>query len=261
VGPDISARYLLRNFDAVFLAVGSLAPRDLTVPGRDLGGIHMALPFLTQQNRRNAGDRIPPQDSIAAEGKHVVVVGGGDTGADCVGTSRRQGALSVTQIELLPRPPEQRPPENPWPTWPQILRSSSSHEEGCDRFWSVMTVEFAGEGGHVSALRAVKLDWSEPDGAGRRRFVEQPGSEFTLKADLVLLAMGFLHVEHGPLVQELGLALDERGNVAADGNHMTTAGGVFAAGDCVTGASLVVRAINLGRRVAESVDAYLCALG
>ena len=257
VGHDISARYLLRNFDAVFLAVGSQTPRDLTVPGRDLEGIHMAMTFLTQQNRRNAGDVIPLDESITAEGKHVVVIGGGDTGADCVGTSLRQGASSVTQIELLPRPPGERPADNPWPTWPQILRTSSSHEEGCERLWSVLTKELVGDGGRVTALRCVQLDWSEADPTGRRTFAEKPGSESELRADLVLLAMGFLHVEHGPLVDELGLEVDQRGGIAVDGRHMTSEAGVFAAGDCVCGASLVVRAIDVGRRVAADVDRYL----
>ncbi|MGE5247106.1 MAG: glutamate synthase subunit beta [Verrucomicrobiota bacterium] len=256
-GVDVSAAYLKRSFDAIVLAAGATVPRDLAVTGRDLSGIYFAMEFLKQQNRINAGDTIPPEERISAEGKHVVVIGGGDTGSDCIGTSRRQGAASITQIELLPRPPEQRLPTNPWPTWPTVLRTSSSQEEGCDRLWSIQTKAFVGEEGKVRMLRCVKLDWSEPDAAGRRTFRETPGSEFELRADLVLLAMGFVHVEHGPLVRDLGVALDPRGNIVTDGNLMTTVPGVFAAGDAAMGASLVVRAIDTGRRAAEGVLRYL----
>jgi NADPH-dependent glutamate synthase beta subunit-like oxidoreductase len=244
-------------FDVVILAVGAGTPRDLKVPGRQLAGINFAMDFLSQQNRRNAGEVIPLDAQISAQGKRVVVIGGGDTGADCVGTSRRQGAEDVCQIELLARPPEERRPDNPWPTWPTILRSSTSHEEGCQRVWSVQTKEFLGHEGRVRGMRCVQLDWSEPDAAGRQAFREVPGSEFELKADLVVLAMGFAHAEHGPLVEEVGPVTDARGNVAVDANFMTRAAGVFAAGDCVTGASLVVRAIALGREVAGAVDHYL----
>jgi glutamate synthase (NADPH/NADH) small chain len=256
-GVDVSAAYLRRTFDAVVLATGATVPRDLPVPGRELGGIRFAMDFLTRQNRANAGDAIPEADRISARGKRVVVVGGGDTGSDCIGTSRRQGAASITQIELLPRPPEERLPTNPWPTWPATLRTSSSQEEGCERMWSIQTKAFAGERGQVRTLRCVKLDWPEADAAGRRTPREIPGSEFELPADLVLLAMGFVHVEHGLLVRELGVAVDPRGNVVADGNLMTSVPGVFGAGDAVTGASLVVRAFDLGRRAAEGADRYL----
>ena len=256
-GVDISAEYLRRSFDAIVLAGGATVPRDLPVPGRTLGGIRFAMEFLTQQNRRNAGDAIPEAEEISAAGKHVVVIGGGDTGSDCIGTSRRQGAASITQIELLPMPPENRPPTNPWPTWPIILRTSSSQEEGCERKWSVQTKEFLGEGGNVRKLSCVKLEWSEPDPAGRRTFREIPGSAFELRADLVLLAMGFVHVEHGPLVRDLDVTIDPRGNLASDGNCMTNVPGVFGAGDAVRGASLVVHAINLGRLAAEGVNRYL----
>jgi len=260
-GVDVSGRYLRRIFDAILLAAGATVPRDLSVPGRELPGIHFAMDFLTQQNRRNANDPIPPGAEITAKGKHVVVIGGGDTGSDCVGTSRRQGALSITQIELLPQPPPQRTLYNPWPTWPLIMRTSSSHEEGCERLWSVQTKEFLGDPGRgVTALRCARLEWSEPDAAGRRSCREIPGSEFTLPADLVLLAMGFLHVEHEPLVKDLGLAVDPRGNLVVDAGFMTTAPGVFAAGDAVQGASLVVRAIDQGRRAADGVDRYLRGL-
>jgi NAD(P)H-dependent glutamate synthase small subunit len=261
VGRDISARYLLRTFDAMVLAVGSRQPRDLDVPGRDLDGIHFAMDFLTQQNRCNAGEVVPADERITAGGKRVVVIGGGDTGSDCVGTSVRQGAREVCQVELLPEPPASRAPDNPWPLWPDVLRTSTSHEEGCRRLWSVATQEFMGRQGRVSGLRCVRIEWSEPDESGRRSFEEVPGSRFELDAELVLLAMGFVHMEHGPLVEELHVATDACGNVAADERFMTATPGVFTAGDCVTGASLVVHAISLGRRVAESVDEYLARNG
>lgn len=256
-GRDVSPRYLTRAFDAVLITAGARVPRDLDVPGRDLAGIHFAMDFLSQQNRLNAGDSIPPDELITAAGKNVVVIGGGDTGSDCIGTSRRQGAADICQIELLPKPPDERTPDNPWPTWPLVLRTSTSHEEGCKRLWSILTKEFLGKDGHVTGLRCAELEWSEPDENGRRTFKEIPGSEFELKADLVLLAMGFLHVEHGPLVSGLGLQVDGRGNIVVDENGMTSAQGVFAAGDTISGASLVVRAIDSGRRVAAGVDRYL----
>jgi NAD(P)H-dependent glutamate synthase small subunit len=256
-GVDVSAAYLRRSFDAIVIAAGTAVPRDLDAPGRDLSGIHIAMDFLKQQNRMNAGDAIPSDECISAKGKHVVVIGGGDTGSDCIGTSRRQGAASITQVELLPKPPDIRLPMNPWPTWPVILRTSTSHEEGCERMWSIQTKECRGEDGKVRSLGCVKLDWSEPDASGRRSFREIPGSEFELKADLVLLAMGFLHVEHGPLVKDLGLTVDPRGNIVADGNLMTSVPGVFGAGDAVMGASLVVWAIDMGRRAAAGVDRWL----
>ncbi len=256
-GVDLSARYLRRTFDAILIAAGAREPRDLDAPGRELSGIHFALDYLTQQNRRNAGDVVPDDIAISAAGKHVVVIGGGDTGSDCVGTANRQGAASVTQIELLPRPPDERPPDNPWPTWPFICRTSTSHEEGCERIWSVLTKECLGEDGRVRALRCVRLEWSEPDETGRRSFSEIEGSEFELKADLVLLAMGFLRVEHGKLVQDLNLETDARGSLKVDPRFMTSCEGVFAAGDAVQGASLVVRAIQMGRLAAAEVDAYL----
>ncbi|HEX9191774.1 MAG TPA: glutamate synthase subunit beta [Candidatus Deferrimicrobiaceae bacterium] len=256
-GVDASAAYIRRTFHAILLASGATVPRDLPIPGRDLPGIHFAMDFLTLQNRINAGDAIPEGERISAEGKHVVIIGGGDTGSDCIGTSRRQGAASITQIELLPKPPVSRMPTNPWPTWPVVLRTSTAQEEGCEREWSVQTKEFAGENGRVNKLRCVRLDWSEPDAAGRRTYREIPGSEFEIPADLVLLAMGFVHVEHGPLVRDLGVKTDPRGNVVTDRNFMTSVPGVFGAGDAVIGASLIVRAIDLGRRAAEGLDRYL----
>jgi len=256
-GADISVRYMRRTFDAVLIAAGARAPRDLSLPGRDLAGIHFAMPFLAQQNRRNAGEAIPRDQEIIARDRDVVVIGGGDTGADCVGTARRQRARDIVQIELLPEPPQDRPPDNPWPTWPRTLRSSSSHEEGCTRLWAVGTREFVGEGGAVRKLRCVKLDWSPPDAAGRATFTEIPGSEFELEADLILLATGFVRIEHGPLIEDFGLEVSERGSLRVDAGFMTTARGVFAAGDSVLGASLVVRAIDLGRKAAAAMDRFL----
>ena len=255
-GADISVRYLRRSFDAILLATGASVPRDLPVPGRELRGIHFAMEFLTQQNMRNAGEA-PPGEPIGAAGKSVVVIGGGDTGSDCIGTSRRQGAREIRQLEILSTPPGERVPGNPWPTWPNVLRTSSSHEEGCSRDFAVATREFAGENGAVKGLRCVRLDWSGTDASGRPSFREIPGSEFTIEADLVLLAMGFVHVEHGPIVRDLGIAVDSRGNLALDEELMTSAPGVFAAGDCAMGASLVVRAIDQGRSSAAAVDRYL----
>jgi NAD(P)H-dependent glutamate synthase small subunit len=250
VGEDLSAGYLLRHFDAVLVAAGSRVPRDLPLPGRELKGIHFALDFLAQQNKRNAGDPIPEESAIHAGGKNVVVVGGGDTGADCVGTSRRQGAASITQIEILPQPPEKPDPTNPWPEYPRIFRTLTAHEEGCERLWSVGTLEFVGDGeGNVKTLKCAKVE----------NFKPIPGTEFDLKAELVLLAMGFLHVEYGKFLKEMGVAVDGRGNLLVDANFMTSAPGIFAAGDCMKGQSLVVHALNIGRQAGRAVDAYLRA--
>jgi glutamate synthase (NADPH) small chain len=257
IGTDVSARYLRRRFDAVCITAGARLPRDLGIPGRGLDGIHFAMTYLVQQNRRNAGDTIDRADEILARGKDVVVVGGGDTGADCVGTARRQGAKSITQIELLPEPPAERPADNPWPTWPLTLRSSSSHEEGCTRLWSIQTKEFTGAGTHVRLLKCSRLEWGPPDATGRRTPKPIAGSDFDLKADLVLLALGFLHIEHGPIVEELDLAVDGRGNLIVDSAYQTNVPGVFGAGDSVAGASLVVRAIAQGREMAVAVDGFL----
>ncbi|MEW6439336.1 MAG: glutamate synthase subunit beta [bacterium] len=258
-GVDVSVRYMRRSFDAILITAGAGVPRDLAVPGRGLAGIHQAMDFLTQQNRRNQGWLVRPENVITARGKKVVVLGGGDTGSDCIGTARRQGARDIVQIEILPQPPPERAPDNPWPTWPRVLMTSSSHEEGCTRMWSVATKAFEseGDGRAVKRLRCVKLDWSAPDDQGIRRFQEAPGSELCVEADLVLLALGFLSVEHGPLVRDLDLSRDERDNIRIDGNFRTSAPGVFAAGDAVTGASLVVRAIDQGRLAAGAVDRYL----
>jgi NAD(P)H-dependent glutamate synthase small subunit len=251
-GTDISVQYIRHHFDAVLIAAGAAVPRTLNLPGQKLQGVHFAMEYLKQQNRLNAGNTVPTEERIEAGGKDVVVIGGGDTGSDCVGTARRQGALSITQIELLPEPPGERRPENPWPTWPSVMRTSSSQEEGCERMWSVMTKEMAGVGGKVKALKCVKLEWTSPD-----RFREISGSDFELKADLVLMALGFLHVEHGPIIKDFGIHVDKKGNIAADGNAMTSAPGVFSAGDSVLGASLVVKAIDQGRKAAKGIDRYL----
>mgnify|MGYP006277367185 CR=1 FL=1 len=255
VGVDISVRYLQRSFDGVVITAGATVARDLDVPGRDLQGVHYAMDFLTQQNRRVAGDEVR-ESPISAKDKHVVVIGGGDTGSDCVGTSIRQGARSVTQIELLPLPPKERIPRNPWPEWPNTLRTSSSHQEGCEREWAVMTKGFNGKNGAVQALQAARLEWKQ-DNHGTWKMNEIVKSDFRLNADLVLLAMGFLYVEPGPLVQDYGLDLDSRGNVIVDRHFMSSVPGVFAAGDAVLGASLVVRAIFQGRQAAAGLDAYL----
>jgi glutamate synthase (NADPH/NADH) small chain len=260
VGGDISGRYLRRMFDAVCLAMGAGKPRPLSVPGSDLPGVHFAMEFLTQQNRRLAGDPAAALGpTISAEGKHVVVVGGGDTGSDCVGTSIRQGAASVTQIEILPMPPAaRRNPETPWPFWPKIMRTSSSHEEGCRRRWSILTKALLpGLDGGVGRLSGCEVDWVQ--GAKGWQMRERPGTEFEIRAELVLIAMGFLHVVHEGLIGQLGLGVDSRGNLVVR-NRMTSESGVFAAGDTVRGASLVVHAINEGRQAAAAIDKYLLAV-
>ncbi len=255
VGVDMPARSLVDEYDAVVLAGGSEQPRDLDVPGRDLDGIHFAMEFLAQQNRRVAGDAV--EDGISAKGRHVVVIGGGDTGSDCIGTAFRQGALSVTQLEILPRPPEKPDKLLTWPYWPNRLRTSTSQEEGAVREWCVSTKAFKGEGGRVTALQAVRVEW-EKDENGRWQMREVPGSEFELKADLVLLAMGFVHPVHDGLLKELGVALDERGNVrAGTEDYQTSIPKVFSAGDMRRGQSLVVWAIREGRQAARAVDLYL----
>lgn len=257
VGVDISAAELLAGVDAVLLTGGSTIPRDLPVPGRELKGIHFAMEYLTQQNRINAGDYIPPEQRITAEGKRVAIIGGGDTGADCLGTAHRQGAVEVYQIELLPKPPAQRDElTQPWPTYPTILRTSSAHEEGGIRDWSINTKWFEGdEHGNVKRLHAVRLEWYT-DSSGRRQFREIPGSEFSLDVDLVLLAMGFLHPQHDGLLDALGVEYDARGNVKTV-NYATSVPGVFAAGDMRRGQSLIVWAIAEGREAAHYVDKYL----
>jgi len=250
VGVDVAAQQLVAEFDATVLSGGAENPRDLPVPGRELDGVHFAMEFLPQQNKAVAGDKIP--DQILATGKHVVVIGGGDTGSDCVGTSNRHGAKSVTQFELLPQPPEQENKPLIWPYWPVKLRTSSSHEEGCQRDWAVATKRFEGKNGKVEKLIAARVEWKD----GRMR--EIPGSEFEMKADLVLLAMGFLGPLQSGLLRELGVAKDARSNVMADTeNYRTSLPKVFAAGDMRRGQSLVVWAIREGRQCARAVDAFL----
>ncbi|MBN2860411.1 MAG: glutamate synthase subunit beta [Sphaerochaetaceae bacterium] len=251
VGRDISAHYILSKFDAVAITSGTPLARDLAIPGRELKGIHLALEYLTQQTRIVLGDTVCDNEYIDARGKHVVVIGGGDTGSDCVGTSIRRGAASVTQIELLPKPPENRIDTNPWPEWPATLRTSSSHEEGVERLWSILSKEFLGKDGQVKQLSCVRLEWEG------RQFREKPGSEFLLDADLVLLSMGFVPYKESPLVKEFGLSLDDRGSISVSSDYQTSVDKIFAAGDATTGASLVVRAIDHGRRCAEGIDTFL----
>jgi glutamate synthase (NADPH/NADH) small chain len=258
VGVDISASDLRRDFDAVLLCVGSEQPRDLPVEGRALAGIHFAMEFLTQQNRRVAGSGPEASEEILATGKHVVVLGGGDTGSDCVGTALRQGAKSVTSFELLERPPDERSPTTPWPQWPLLFRSSSSHEEGGQREFAVLTQGFAGLENRVASLRATRVRFGERDASGRAAMAEIPDSAFEIPGDLVLLAMGFTGSRCTPLLEGLGVALDERGNIAADPRAFATREpGVFAAGDCRRGQSLVVWAISEGREAARAVDLHL----
>ena len=256
VGFNVSVEELRANFDALVLAGGATQARDLPVPGRELDGIHFAMEYLPQQNRRVAGDTITEKE-ITAKGKHVVILGGGDTGSDCHGTALRQGALSVSSWELLPKPPAERTDSMPWPYWPMILRTSSSHEEGGMRDWSVNTKRFSGRDGKVETLHAVRLEFGPPDASGRRPMSEIPGSEFEVKADLVLLALGFLGPQKSGMIEQLGLKLDPRGNVFADQNYMTSIPGIFSAGDMRRGQSLVVWAITEGRQAARGVDKYL----
>ena len=269
IGEDISARYLRGTFDVVLLAVGAGEPRDLQVPGRELSGIHFAMDYLTRSNRALAGEigeGMNPREYrgatnpreyrgaeiISARGKSVLVIGGGDTGSDCVGTANRQGARSVCQYEILPRPMEWKEPWNPsWPLWPNILRTSSSHEEGCDRDWAISTTRFEGAGGRVKEAHLARVVWST------ERMEEVPGSGFSREVDLVLLAMGFLHPVHSRLLGDLGVAYDRRGNILCESGYATSVPGVFAAGDAGTGASLVVHAIFHGREAARSIDRFL----
>jgi len=256
VGVNVPVDVLVKDYDAVVLAAGCEQPRDLPVPGRNLVGVHFAMPFLTQQNRRVGGESLGDEPELTAEGKHVVVIGGGDTGADCVGTSNRQGAASVTQLELLPKPPESPDKLLVWPNWPTKLRTSTSHEEGCERKWAVSTSEFVGADGKVTGLRGVEVDWKQVE--GRWEMSEIAGTGFEIEADLVLLAMGFVSPVHDGLLQKLDLALDGRGNVAADTeDYATSVPGVFAAGDVRRGQSLVVWAIREGRQCARAVDEFL----
>ena len=258
IGQNISGKKILDEFDAVVLTVGSEKPRDLEVPGRhELEGVHFAMDFLRQQNKRNAGDTIPDDVILSAEGKHVIVVGGGDTGSDCIGTSVRQGAASIVQLEILPQPPEKENKLMTWPNWPNKLRTTSSHEEGCkERYWSANTKSVTGKNGKITHLNAVKVEWTQE--GGQWKMNEVPGSSFTLQANLVLLAMGFVHPVHEGMLQELGIERDGRGNIKADDRqYRTSVDKVFAAGDGRRGQSLVVWAIREGRQAARAVDEYL----
>jgi glutamate synthase (NADPH) small chain len=260
VGATLSIKSLLEGYDAVALTGGAEWPRDLEVPGRELGGIHFAMEFLTQQNKRNAGDdeaRAAPRGTLSAKGKHVVVIGGGDTGSDCIGTSNRQGAASVTQLEVMPQPPEKENKALTWPDWPLKMRTSSSQEEGAERDFAVLTKRAIGKGGKVEALECVRVEWAQ--GAdGRMGMHEVAGSAFQLKADLVLLAMGFLGPRKPGLVEQAGVSLDLRGNVVANvKDYKTSVPKLFAAGDMRRGQSLVVWAIREGRQCARAIDEFL----
>jgi glutamate synthase (NADPH/NADH) small chain len=260
VGIDVEIPTLAEKFDAVAMTGGAEAPRDLEMPGRDLDGIHFAMDFLPQQNKRCAGDsegRAAPGGTITAAGKHVVVIGGGDTGSDCIGTSVRQGAASITQLEILPKPPERENKALTWPDWPLKLRTSSSQEEGCDRDWSVLTKRAIGDDGRVTALECVRVEWAkDPD--GRFAMHEITGSTFTLKTDLVLLAMGFLGPRRPGMLTQSGVELDSRGNVRANTiDYRTSVPRFFAAGDMRRGQSLVVWAIREGRQCARAIDEFL----
>jgi len=261
VGVDISATQLRDDFDAVVLAGGSEQPRDLSIPGRDLKNVHFAMEFLRANSKRVQGIKVPDTEFISAEDKHVVVIGGGDTGSDCIGTSNRHGAKSVTQLEILPKPPQREDKGLTWPNWPNRLRTSSSQEEGCERMWSVATQSFVGdENGKLKAVNCVKVEWSKDD-TGNWRMSEVAGSEFQLQADLALLAMGFLHPVRQGMLEELGVELDPRGNVAGATQgptaYHTSVEGVFTAGDMRRGQSLVVWAIREGRQCARAVDEWL----
>jgi glutamate synthase (NADPH/NADH) small chain len=269
VGEDITADDLRAEFDAVCIATGASAARDLDVPGRELAGVHLAMDFLTAQNRKLEGDpssvtryplpatRFPfPDNDSEARDRRVVIIGGGDTGSDCAGTCLRQGARSVRQFELLPQPPVGRAASTPWPLWPMQLRTSHAHEEGCDREWSVATTAFSGEGGRVQRLHAVRLE-RQAFADGRTDFARMPGTEFELEADLVLLAMGFIGPVKSELLVNLAVEFDNRGNIATDAAHRTSVPGVFAAGDARRGASLIVWAIREGRDAADGINSWL----
>ncbi len=255
IGKDSDARELLKQFDAVCLTGGATQARDLEVPGRDLKGTYRAMEYLPLQNRRNAGDEVPDAEFVSAKDKSVVILGGGDTGADCLGTAIRQGAREVLQYELLPRPSEGRPDAQPWPLYPNVYRVSSAHEEGGVRDYSIQTKSLSGEDGVLKKLHAVRVEFALQD--GRQVMSEVPGSEFEVECDLLLLAMGFVGPERGGLLEQLGVELTERGNVKADANKMTSVPGVFTAGDMTRGQSLIVWAIAEGRVAAQGIDAYL----
>lgn len=257
VGSDVSTEELTEHFDAACLTGGSRTPRDLAIPGRDLEGIHFAMDYLMQANKRVGGEQVRSEESITASKKSVVVIGGGDTGSDCIGTANRQGAACVVQIEVLEQPPECRTDEYPWPHFPLLLKTTSSHEEGSDRHWTVMTKRFIGENGILKKLQCVKVEFEKTESNTCPVMREVPGSEFEIDADLVILAIGFVHPEHKGLISDLGLALDERGNVRTGDDYMSSRQAIFSAGDMRRGQSLIVWAIHEGRKTAHHIDHYL----
>jgi glutamate synthase (NADPH/NADH) small chain len=260
VGDDISHKYLRDRYEAIVLAGGAGVPRDLAVPGRELGGIHFAMEFLSQQNRLVGGEALDREERISAAGKNVVVIGGGDTGSDCIGTARRQGAAEVVQLEILPEPPATRSESTPWPQWPLMLRESSSHKEGALRRWGVDTTGFTGEGDVGKRVQCVEVEWAYDQAVGRPCPRRVEGSDFSVDADLVLIAMGFVAPSRTGLVEVLGIAKDPRGFIARDERHMTSVEGVFVTGDMRSGASLVVRAISDGMQTARNVMAHLSSV-
>jgi len=257
VGEDLSYRFLKKRFDALCMACGAGEPRDLKVPGRHLKGIHFAMDYLCGQNRRNSGEAISPSEKIHAGGKTVLVIGGGDTGSDCVGTALRQGARRVLQFEILPKPPESRSTSDPWPLWPRILRTTHAHEEGGKRRWAVMTEAFVGEEDRVRAVKCVEVDWPVAEDGGSKGPVEKPGTGFEETVDLVILAMGFTAPTRNNIVDELSVQRNERGHIQADSLGMTSVEGLFVAGDMALGQSLVVKAIADGRRTAQGIMEFL----
>ena len=259
VGKDISGKKLIDQHDAVCLAIGAMQPRDLQLEGRELDGIHFAMEYLTQQNRINSGAYVAYDNRITAEGRKVLVIGGGDTGSDCVGTAVRQGAKSVTQIEIMPKPPEKRADDNPWPYFGKTLKTSTSHEEGCERMWSLSTLRFLGTQQRVTHAEVEEISWDKVNGSFKMNSV--PETHQKIKADLILLAMGFIHPIHEGLLKELGISLNTRNNVQVDSQMATNIEKVFASGDAISGASLVVTAIASGRRVAKRIDDYLISEG
>ena len=251
IGKDIAGKEIMQNFDAVCIAIGAGHPRDINPEGRDLKGVYFAMDFLSQQNQLIIGEKVDEKNAISAKGKHVLVIGGGDTGSDCVGTSIRQGAVKVTQIEIMPQPPVAKNPDTPWPYYPNILKTSSSHMEGCVRKWSLNTNKFIGENGRLTEVLVEEVEWSK-DEKGRMS-MKPTGKTDLIKADLVFLALGFIHPIHEGLLTELGVQFDGRGNIAIDKESKSNIGKIFAAGDAAMGASLVVRAIASGRKVAEDI--------
>ncbi|WP_290199561.1 glutamate synthase subunit beta, partial [uncultured Muribaculum sp.] len=256
VGKDIAVEDIVSDYDAVCIAIGAEVPRDLKVEGRDLKGVHFALELLQQQNRVNAGREISRDDRISAKGKNVLVIGGGDTGSDCVGTANRQGALSVTQIEIMPKPPEGENPATPWPYWPVVLKTSSSHDEGCNRRWLLDTRRIIGENGKVTEVEVEEVRWEKDEATGRMNLIHTRNVE-RIKAELVLLAMGFTNPVQDGILKQLEVEKDARGNVKVDDKQQSSIDKVFAAGDASTGASLVVRCIASGRKAAEGIHNYL----